>query len=695
MSNNCLQIMNPELAKEWHPTKNGSKTPKDIAASTHKKVWWICSRGHEWNAMVSNRSRGRGCPYCAGRLACADNCLQTVNPGLAKEWHPIKNGSLTAKDVTIGTHRKVWWVCDRGHEWEGTVDSRSRSRGCPYCAGKLICDDNCLQTLNPEVAKEWHLTKNGGLTPRDVFQNSNKKYWWRCGKGHEWQATINNRSSGRGCPYCIGKAVCEDNCLQTLNPELAREWHPTKNGSLTPGDVTTQSNKKVWWVCSRGHEWPAVVYSRSKGNRCPQCSIASSRLELRIYSELKYLFNDAKLKEKINGMECDIYIPELKVGIELDSLYWHRSRLMHDREKAAVLKKKGVILINVREVGLKKISDNDIIMSSHDSDFSIIERIIVAISQRFNLSDSVRMAIEEYLQRKAMANDAEYRRMILMLPSPAPDLSLSEQNPNLVKEWHVTKNDSLTPKDVTPGSSRMVWWKCDKGHEWEAIVYSRSKGIGCPYCAGKAACEDNCLQTLNPELAKQWHPIKNNKLTPGDVTPGNHNKVWWKCDKGHEWEAIVYSRSEGNGCPYCAGKAVCEDNCLQTINPQLAREWHPSKNERLTPRDVTPDSHKKVWWRCDKGHEWESTVSHRSSGRGCPYCAGKAVCDDNCLQTINPQLAKQWHPKRNAPLTPRDVTSGSARKVWWMCQRGHEWPAVVYSRSKGKGCPYCSHHKHA
>jgi len=549
-----------------------------------------------------------------------------VSPGLAKEWHPIKNGALTAKDVTIGAHRKVWWVCSRGHEWLGTVASRSRGRGCPYCAGKLICNDNCLQTLNPELAGEWHPIKNGCLTPRDVFLNSNRKYWWRCNKGHEWQSTINNRSGGRGCPYCIGKAVCDDNCLQTLNPELAGEWHPTRNGGLTPRDVTTQSNKKVWWVCSRGHEWNAVVYSRSNGRRCPQCSLASSRLELRIYSELKYLFNDTKSKEKINGMECDIYIPELKVGIELDSLYWHRSRLMHDRRKAAALKKKGIILINLREVGLKKISDNDIILSPQDSDFSIIERIIGAIKQRFKLSDSTRMAIEEYLKRKTIANDSEYRRLVLMLPSPPPDLSLSEQNPNLVKEWHTTKNDSLTPKDVTPGSSRKVWWKCEKGHEWEAIVHSRNKGIGCPYCAGKAVCEDNCLQTLKPELAKQWHPTKNERLTPRDVTPGNHKKVWWKCDKGHNWEAIVYSRSEGNGCPYCAGKAVCEDNCLQTINPPLA---------------------------------------------------------------------KQWHPTRNAPLTPRDVTSGSARKVWWICEKGHEWPAVVYKRSKGKGCPYCSHHKHA
>ena len=85
---------------------------------------------------------------------------------------------------------------------------------------------------------------------------------------HEWEARINNRISGTGCPYCAGKAVCIDNCLQTKNPKLARQWHPTKNGKLTPRDVTPGSNKKVWWLCSHNHEWQAYVYHRNKGSGC-------------------------------------------------------------------------------------------------------------------------------------------------------------------------------------------------------------------------------------------------------------------------------------------------------------------------------------------------------------------------------------------------------------------------------------------
>ena len=134
---------------------------------------------------------------------------------------------------------------------------------------------------------------------------------------------------------------------------------------------------------------------------------------------------------------------------------------------------------------------------------------------------------------------------------------------------------------------------------------------------------------------------------------------------------------------------LCTDNCLETVNPRLAREWHPTKNGTLTPGDVAPYSNRKVWWKCKKDHEWEATIANRNKGRGCPYCGGKAACKDNCLETVEPALAEEWHPTKNMPLTPRDVTPGSGKKVWWLCTEGHEWLATIYSRNAGNGCPHC------
>ena len=588
------------------------------------------------------------------------------------------------------SNKEVWWICKKGHEWEAALANRSGGRGCPYCSGKAVNYENCLYTTNPSLSREWHSTKNGSLTPGDVTPHSHMKVWWLCSRRHEWEATIASRNSGRGCPYCSNKAVNDENCLNTINPELAREWHPTKNGNLTPGDVTPYSKKKIWWVCSRSHEWEATIGHRSRGNGCPYCHSSTSQLELLTYCELKYLFNDTLLRKKVFGKECDIYIPALKLGIEIDGEYWHKDKFQSDKSKYFYLTGKGIDLINVRGRGLDRISDSDVYFSSKDKNPSIVHRIIRKIAQQVEIDNSQKSVVEQYLNGNSLQNEREYKELLYKLPSPLFENSLQNLQPSLAREWHPTKNGSLTPSDVTPYSPKKVWWLCKNGHEWESIISNRSKANGCPYCSGQAVTDENCLNTTNPALAREWHPIKNGSLTSNDVMQYSNKKVWWICKNGHEWEAAIDHRSNGTGCPYCSNKAVNNENCLNTINPELAREWHPTKNGNLTPGDVTPYSKKKIWWVCSRSHEWEATIASRSSGSGCPYCSRRAVNDENCLNTTNPELAPEWHPSKNGSLTPRDVTSHSGKKVWWICKKGHEWEATIDKRSNGRGCPYCS-----
>lgn len=199
---------------------------------------------------------------------------------------------------------------------------------------------------------------------------------------------------------------------------------------------------------------------------------------------------------------------------------------------------------------------------------------------------------------------------------------------HLITEWHPTKNGKLTPKDVLPGSGKRVWWLCNRGHEWQAIIYGRSRGSGCPYCSGHKVCKDNCLATVNQKLSKEWHPTKNSKLTPNDVTPYSHKKIWWKCSKGHIWQIGVANRSSGTGCPYCAGRKICKDNCLATINTEFAKQWHPTKNGNLTPKDVSVRSEKKVWWRCSKKHIWLQRIRYRSINIECLLCHKASIEKD-------------------------------------------------------------------
>ena len=218
-------------------------------------------------------------------------------------------------------------------------------------------------------------------------------------------------------------------------------------------------------------------------------------------------------------------------------------------------------------------------------------------------------------------------------------------NAELMAEWNWEKNNELCfdPKLLTVGSGKRVWWRCQIGHEWQTAIDHRNRGKGCPYCSGRnAVIGENDLQTINPILAKEWNYEKNNGLTPAEVLPNSNLKVWWKCQEGHEWQALIRSRSDGRGCPYCSGRhAVSGINDLQTVNPALATEWNYERNSGLMPMDVLPNSNKKVWWKCSKGHEWQSTVANRNNGNGCPYCLGRyAVKGENDLQTVNPAIAK-------------------------------------------------------
>ena len=176
-----------------------------------------------------------------------------------------------------------------------------------------------------------------------------------------------------------------------------------------------------------------------------------------------------------------------------------------------------------------------------------------------------------------------------------------------------------------------------------------------------------CAEQGKTALLAQWDIERNLPLTPDDVTFGSHKRVWWTCPSGHSWQAMVYTRSEGTGCPYCTGrKASPEQNSLAKQFSTLAAEWDDEKNAPLTPRDVTPGSHKLIWWRCPKGHSYRSAVKTRVQGSGCPYCAGKSVLpEENSLAAEYPVIAKDWDAAKNKPLTPNQVISGTRRKVWW------------------------------
>lgn len=211
----------------------------------------------------------------------------------------------------------------------------------------------------------------------------------------------------------------------------------------------------------------------------------------------------------------------------------------------------------------------------------------------------------------------------------AGENTLFDRFPLLSAEFDLEKNAPLTPRDLLPGTTRRVWWRCARGHSWRAAVSSRTAaGNGCPVCAGRAVLPgENDLQTVFPALAAQWDYEKNDGVTPDQVAPSANRRVWWNCDRGHTWLASVAARAfGGTGCPYCTNTKVLPGfNDLATVRPLVAAQWDAEQNGALTARDVLPGSHRKVWWRCSLGHSWQAAIYARTGPRAtdCPYCAGK------------------------------------------------------------------------
>ena len=268
---NSIAAMRPEIVTEWSP-RNLPLSPEDISYGSKKVYWWKGKCGHEWEASAKARSQGEKCPICRGkRIVPGTNDLASLIPELAAQWS-TKN-TMPATAVGIGSHKKAIWHGKCGHEWTAVIRSRVGGAGCPYCSHNMVLPGyNDLEFLFPDVAQEWS-SANLPLLPSQVTAFANKKVWWICKYGHEWEALISTRSYGSKCPYCNGIKILKGyNDLETTHPDLSKEWSD-KNGELLPSAVNQKSSENVWWSCGIcGHEYQAVIKSRVNGLNCPVCA---------------------------------------------------------------------------------------------------------------------------------------------------------------------------------------------------------------------------------------------------------------------------------------------------------------------------------------------------------------------------------------------------------------------------------------
>ncbi|MDA0986216.1 MAG: zinc-ribbon domain-containing protein [Bacteroidetes bacterium] len=620
------------------------------------------------------------------------NLFTVKFPHLIKEWHPTKNNNIDKATITYGSNKKAWWICKKKHIWIAEVSKRTIGRGCPYCSNKKVNKENSLAYKNPKLAIEWNYKRNGKLTPNKTVPGSGKIVWWKCKYRHEWQRDVYSRNKGVGCPYCSNKKVSSRNSLSITHPALAKEWNFKKN-NLKPDQVVVGSSKKVWWICKFGHEWDAIIQARKKGSNCPFCRSQVSRIELMIFAELKYLFNDAVNRYKIEKVESDIYIPSLKISVEYDGVYWHKNRFKIDNSKSKFFISKNILPIRIREKGLKKITRFDVLNKNLFINIGLIHNILKKIISNRQLTLKLKTKIGNYINQNKFLNEKYYHHLIAKLPLREGQKSLNLLFPKLAREWDKNKNGVLKPENYTAFSNRSVWWKCKKGHSWKTAIHHRTlEGTGCAICSGRKPSSKHNFQFKFPEIVKQWHPTKNGVLKPENFTPFSHSKIWWLCNKNHEWETQISKRASGSGCPFCSGQKLTIENSLAKKNPSVANEWNYNRNGKIKPHQVSQFSKKIVWWKCKNKHEWKAKIVNRNKrfNSVCPFCSNRKVCSDNNLKFLFPAISKDWNYRKNRKLKPENILAVSAKKVWWVCKNGHTWDTTVRNRTLLKTtCPFC------
>lgn len=728
-----LAEQHPEVAAEWHPTKNSELQPGGVSQASKTKAWWLCpdpTCRHEWKTTVANRTSGKrsGCPKCSRRrrsLPEPGRSLGDLHPEIVAEWHSKKNGDASPFLLKPGSATKAWWHCRTcGHEWHATIASRAvKGSGCFPCSyrSRIPLRDKpkpgqSFAEQHPEIASEWIAEKNRDLRPEGLKPGSDLLVWWRCtDRGHEWQARIYTRTGKdkTGCPKCRDLPK-PGQSLGERFPEIAAQWHPTKNGDLTPLDFKHGSAHKAWWKCpTQAHVWRMTIVQRRNAGptSCPSCSLwGTSEQEIRLTHELEAAgcpIDHDHPAIPVAGrrpVRADIVIPDYGLIVEYDGSYYHRlpDARQKDTKQSQALIDAGWTVMRIRHHPLTAINESDIVIAANAS----TKKIAVAVLEKLHELGHDPAHRERYGRDPELWAGAKADAVIFR----HHERSLATLHPSVASEWHPTKNGSSDPAFTNPAAKVSVWWQCDVcEHEWRTTPISRTTGVtGCPACARrKLRTPGKSLGDLRPDLVAMLHPTMNGTLSLFNLNPRVTNvAIWWLCSEcGNEWQTKDPRRA---GCRRCSARrratailTPIPGESLADLHPELSAQWHPPKNADLTPAEITPRFTKPIWWRCGKcGNEWKRSPGARvANNSGCRKCSATATmrrrmqpAPEHSLAATHLHLLGEWHPTKNPEIRPDEIGAGSAHRVHWLCSIcGNEWQAMVWTRAKkGFGCKRCA-----
>lgn len=294
------------------------------------------------------------------KLISGVNDLATVYPEILKFWDYEKN-TVEPHQLSYGTGMVVSWKCSLNHSWKTTPKDIARGRKCPYCTNKKILKGfNDLATQKSELLEFWDFEKNQ-ISPYEVGIGSAKKAWWICSLNHSWFTVIRYVVNGARCPFCSSNKILKGfNDLATKFPDIAKEWDFKKNNNLSPTDFFASSSKTVWWKCQKcDYEWKAPIKNRTSLQQgcpsCAHCSYSVSKVEKDLRNFIQDIFESSLIfncRQIIKGKELDVYMPDLRIAIEFNGLYWHseeHKNSSYHYDKWLSCKENNILLLQVWE----------------------------------------------------------------------------------------------------------------------------------------------------------------------------------------------------------------------------------------------------------------------------------------------------------------------------------------------------------
>ena len=637
-----------ELIKRIVDEKRGKCLTIDNFQTFESILKWECEFGHAWEMSVNWIKAGYWCPICRGRILTIDD---------AREIARGKGGECLSTIYT-NANSKLRWRCGEGHEWETSLSNIQRGTWCDKCARAIKAKAWSLQI----DAAQALASERGGVCLSEKMENSHTVLRWRCAKGHEWDGTIQQarttwckdckKEDRKGKPHPNKKVSIED----------ARRLAEMHGGACTSVEYKN-SDTKLDWKCEFGHEWSTYYYVVKRGSWCPNCHSAPGNSTKKLTIEMMQ-----QLASECNG-EC--------LSVEYinsrTNLRW-RCEHGHEWEATPISVKKGIWCpVCTKEDQIEKSKRYDLeyanSLASKFGGSCISDKYI---NERTNLRWSCEAGHEWDARLDAIMKGLWCPRCKQLQLAPderAP--GVNDKNEYMHYLASLKGGTCLSPEYL--GSKIPLKWRCEKGHQWEAMLSDIKRGRWCGEC-GRARTAAS--RRLSIDHAIQIAKERNGECLSSEYK-NNQEKLLLRCQEGHEWEAPLGLIKQGRWCPHCSGN-ILDMGDMQKRAMRIGCECISAVYLGAT----TPHE-----WRCiTKGHVFIMKPVEVLSLKGCPRCDSEFT-----VKRLEEGMVRcqEVAAKRGGRCLSMDYVD-TRTKLRWQCTQGHTWDAVPSAIFAGGWCPLCS-----